>query len=32
MHLRNLFLSPLGGRSSFINNRTIRPQLCSQGV
>nr|CAH7738016.1 unnamed protein product [Callosobruchus chinensis] len=32
MHTRKLFFSPQGGRSSYINNRTIRPHLHPQGV
>nr|CAH7732958.1 unnamed protein product [Callosobruchus chinensis] len=26
------FFSPQGGRSSYINNRAVRPHLCPQGV
>nr|CAH7738736.1 unnamed protein product [Callosobruchus chinensis] len=32
MHPRNFFFSPQGARSSYINNRTIRPHLCPQGA
>nr|CAH7739915.1 unnamed protein product [Callosobruchus chinensis] len=32
MHTRNFFFSPQGGRSSYIENRTIRPHLYPQGV
>nr|CAH7751545.1 unnamed protein product [Callosobruchus chinensis]CAH7765648.1 unnamed protein product [Callosobruchus chinensis] len=32
MDTRNFFSSPQGGRSSYIKNRTIRPQLYPQGV